>query len=189
MSVLENIDDFWTIDKINEIDLSCEPEIKLQIGWCFLNCNCGKRTNSAIQLKYNFFSSRTSSYVICDECKSKLTEDEYNNKIRYTIYYQAKMLKNYIAPLTQLFGNKEFLIPRSNGNKTYASVSVFDYSNTIRFSKILNEYVINVIWIEPSVKETYFNKDVSINSLLTINKDNTEIVDIIKKLKKYYPQK
>ena len=55
MSVLENIDDFWTIDKINEIDLSCEPEIKLQIGWCFLNCNCGKRTNSAIQLKYNFF--------------------------------------------------------------------------------------------------------------------------------------
>ena len=100
------------------------------------------------------------------------------------------MLKIYIAPLTQLFGNKEFLIPRRHGNITYASVSVFNYyRNTIRYSKRLDEYVINVIWIEPAVKETYFNKDVSINSLLSINKDNIEIVDIIIKLKKYYPQK
>ena len=117
---------------------------------CYLNCNCGKRTKSATCIDFKFMTNRTSCYVLCEECKDKLTEEELDYKLKLSTYKTGLTLNNIPVPLTFLLDKKEFKIPRSNCSVSMANISIFEYKNRVRYSDTLNGYAIYVVWSDPN---------------------------------------
>ena len=184
MSHFKTIGDYSHFD---DVDIDKSNEIELQLGMCRLFCPCGTQTEYAISTGIQFVRGRSACYVLCEECKDKMTEEEFKKKLTLSIYKTGKIWNYIPVPITFLFGEQEFLIPRTDGSITVARAANEELKNRVRLSSSLDGYVMYVIWPDPSTEHEFLGKDVSIDKVLELNSDNPSIVDAIQKLKKYYP--
>ena len=182
MSFFKRIEDY---SYYAEIDFEQYCKVDLQLGWAYLSCSCGTEVTYAKSTGIQFVGNRTACYAMCDECKNKMTEEELNKNIALAIYKTGKAYNYIPAPITHIFGNNEFTIPRTDGSTSIATVSTITLKNRIKLSKHFNGYVLYVSWIDK--KNELVGKDVLIDKILELNFDNPLIIDAIQKLKKYYP--
>ena len=186
MLKFNKFEDFLTTKQVAEY--TTQGNIDMNLGWVRLFCKCGTETEYATAISYYRGINHSPCYVLCENCKDKMTSEELELELKVSLY-KAGLKNNYIpipAPITYLFDDREFLIPRTDGSTSMATVSMDHHKNYVQLSHSFGGWVLYVTW-KTSLGDCV-GKHVLIDKILELNADNPTIVDAIQKLKKYYPR-